>query len=102
MPSYIYETSPAKKGAKPRRFEIKQSIKDAAFTKHPETGEPIKRVVVQVSPGLMLEVIPHHCTGKNSFGHGDLSPAAEAKIVKALAGLKSKEQKDAEKAGDGK
>jgi predicted nucleic acid-binding Zn ribbon protein len=45
MPTYIYETIPAKKGTIPKRYEIKQSIKDVAFTKHPETGEPIKRVV---------------------------------------------------------
>lgn len=45
MPTYIYETIPEKKGAKPRVYEIKQSIKDAALVKHPETGEPIKRVI---------------------------------------------------------
>ncbi len=45
MPTYVYETIPAKKGTTPKRYELKQSIKDAAFTKHPETGEPIKRVV---------------------------------------------------------
>jgi predicted nucleic acid-binding Zn ribbon protein len=45
MPTYIYETIPAKKGATPKRYEIKQSIKDSAYTKHPETGEPIKRVI---------------------------------------------------------
>ena len=45
MPIYVYETIPAKKGAKPKRYEIKQSIKDAAFIKHPQTGEPIKRII---------------------------------------------------------
>jgi predicted nucleic acid-binding Zn ribbon protein len=45
MPTYVYETIPAKRGRAPKRYELKQSIKDAAFTKHPETGEPIKRVV---------------------------------------------------------
>ena len=45
MPTYVYETIPAKKGRTPKRYEFKQSIKDAAFTKHPESGEPIKRVV---------------------------------------------------------
>ena len=32
MPIYVYETIPAKKGAKPKRYEIKQSIKDAALS----------------------------------------------------------------------
>ena len=45
MPTYVYETVPAKKGAKAKRYEIKQSIKDAALTRHPETGEPLKRVI---------------------------------------------------------
>lgn len=45
MPTYIYETVPAKKGAKIKRYEIKQSIKDSALTHHPETGEPLKRII---------------------------------------------------------
>jgi predicted nucleic acid-binding Zn ribbon protein len=45
MPTYIYETVPKKKGAKPKRFEVKQSMKDAALTQHPETGEPVRRVI---------------------------------------------------------
>ena len=45
MATYIYETIPQKKGQKPRRFEIQQSMKDDALTKDPKTGEPIKRVI---------------------------------------------------------
>ncbi|HRJ73501.1 MAG TPA: hypothetical protein PLS03_14850 [Terrimicrobiaceae bacterium] len=45
MPTYIYETVPSKKGTKPKRFEIRQSIKDAPLSRHPETGEPVKRVI---------------------------------------------------------
>ena len=45
MPTYIYETIPQKKGQKPRRFEIQQSMKDDALTKDPKTGEPVKRVI---------------------------------------------------------
>ncbi len=45
MPTYVYETIPAKTGAKPTRYEIRQSIKDAALKKHPETGEPVRRVI---------------------------------------------------------
>lgn len=38
---YTYETV-----AKPhRRFELNQSMKDDALTKHPETGVPIRRIV---------------------------------------------------------
>jgi len=45
MPTYIYETVPAKKGAPVKRYEIRQSIKDAALTQHPETKEAIHRVL---------------------------------------------------------
>jgi predicted nucleic acid-binding Zn ribbon protein len=45
MPTYIYETIPEQKGEEPKRYEIKQSIKDAALVKHPQTGEPIKRII---------------------------------------------------------
>jgi predicted nucleic acid-binding Zn ribbon protein len=41
MPTYIYETL----GAKTRRFEVRQSMKDAALTQDPETGEPVRRVI---------------------------------------------------------
>jgi hypothetical protein len=46
MTTYVYETIPSKAGEKPRYFEIQQSMKDAVLTRHPETGEPIRRVVL--------------------------------------------------------
>ena len=46
MTTYVYETIPQKAGEKPRYHEIKQSMNDAPLTKHPETGEPIRRVVL--------------------------------------------------------
>ena len=45
MTTYVYETIPTKKGEKARHYEIRQSMKDKAFTQHPETGEAIRRVV---------------------------------------------------------
>lgn len=45
MPTYEYETIPTKKGQKPKRFEVQQSMKDDPLTKHPETGEPVRRVI---------------------------------------------------------
>ena len=41
MPTYVYETT----GAKKRRFEVRQSMKEAALTHDPETGEPVRRVI---------------------------------------------------------
>lgn len=46
MPTYVYETIPQFEGDQPKRFEIKQSMKDAALTKHPDSGQPVRRVVV--------------------------------------------------------
>ena len=45
MTTYVYETIPAKAGEKPRYFEFKQSMKDAPLSRHPESGEPIRRVI---------------------------------------------------------
>jgi predicted nucleic acid-binding Zn ribbon protein len=46
MTTYVYEPIHQKAGEKPLYFEIKQSMSDAPLTKHPETGEPIRRVVL--------------------------------------------------------
>ena len=46
MTTYVYETIPQEAGDKPRYLEIKQSMSDAPLAKHPETGEPIRRVVL--------------------------------------------------------
>jgi hypothetical protein len=45
MATYIYETIPLQEGQAPRRFEVVQSMKDAPLQRHPETGEPVKRVI---------------------------------------------------------
>lgn len=44
--TYLYETIPARKGDPVKQFEIKQSVHDAPLTTHPETGEPIRRVIL--------------------------------------------------------
>jgi predicted nucleic acid-binding Zn ribbon protein len=44
MPTYVYETIPAE-GETPTRFEVKQSMLEPALIRHPETGEPVRRVV---------------------------------------------------------
>ena len=45
MATYVYETVPQKSGAKPRQFEVQQSMKDKPLERHPETGEPVRRVI---------------------------------------------------------
>jgi predicted nucleic acid-binding Zn ribbon protein len=46
MTTYVYETIPENPGQKPIYHEIKQSMKDAPLTQHPDTGVPIRRVVL--------------------------------------------------------
>ena len=44
MPIYEYETIPQGPGEAPKRYEIRQGMNDGALAKHPETGEPIRRI----------------------------------------------------------
>lgn len=52
MPTYVYETIPQFEGEQPKRFEIRQSMKDAALTQHPDSGQPIRRIPIG-GTGLM-------------------------------------------------
>lgn len=45
MPTYLYETIPVD-GEEPRHYEIQQSMHDPVLERHPETGEPIRRVIL--------------------------------------------------------
>jgi predicted nucleic acid-binding Zn ribbon protein len=45
MTTYVYETIPRIPGVQPRRFEVRQSMKDAPLAADPETGEPVRRVI---------------------------------------------------------
>lgn len=46
MPTYVYETIPQFEGDQPKRFEIRQSMKDDALTQHPDSGQPVRRVPI--------------------------------------------------------
>ena len=45
MAVYVYETIPVRDGEAVRTYEIRQSMRDSALTKHPQTGEAIRRVI---------------------------------------------------------
>ncbi len=45
MATYVYETIPHKPGQKPVQFEVSQSMNDDPLTKHPQTGEPVRRII---------------------------------------------------------
>ncbi len=45
MTTYTYETVPLIPGVEPVRLEVRQAMTDAPLTRHPETGERIRRVI---------------------------------------------------------
>ncbi|HBS28371.1 MAG TPA: FmdB family transcriptional regulator [Phycisphaerales bacterium] len=44
MPTYLYEIVGAPEGTEP--FEVVQRMADPPLTAHPETGQPVRRVIV--------------------------------------------------------
>jgi hypothetical protein len=46
MATYVYETIPKNRNARPIRFEVEQKMSDPALKVHPKTGEPVRRVIV--------------------------------------------------------
>ncbi len=46
MTTYVYETIPQTDSEKPEYFEVKQNMTDAPLTKHPDSGKPVRRVVL--------------------------------------------------------
>lgn len=55
MPVYVYEVLEPD-GSPGDRFEIHQSMKDAALKTHPETGKPVRRVLM--APNLSTRHTP--------------------------------------------
>lgn len=46
MPTYVYEILNGKGEPTGETFELVQSMKDAALTKEPRTGRPVRRAIV--------------------------------------------------------
>jgi predicted nucleic acid-binding Zn ribbon protein len=46
MATYVYETIPKNPKAKPRRFEVEQKMSDPPLKVDPDTGLPVRRVIV--------------------------------------------------------
>ena len=45
MPTYLYESVPEREGDEPRRFEVRQSIREDALIVDPQTGRPVRRII---------------------------------------------------------
>ncbi|MDZ4404558.1 zinc ribbon domain-containing protein [Prosthecobacter sp.] len=69
MPTYVYETIPQFEGEPTKRFELRQSMKDAALTQHPDSGQPIRRVPIG-GTGLMGASSSSQSSGSGSCGSG--------------------------------
>ena len=75
MAVYVYETIPGREGDAVQTYEIRQSMKDAALTKHPETGAAIRRVITG-GLGIMTSTktkggpAPRPASGGQSCGGG--------------------------------
>jgi predicted nucleic acid-binding Zn ribbon protein len=46
MATYVYETIPKNPKEKPRRFEAEQKMSDPPLKVEPNTGVPVRRVIV--------------------------------------------------------
>ncbi len=75
MTTYIYEILTQKPGEEPRFVEIKQSMKDAALTKHPETGEPMKRVMFGGYGALSKKADSARASSGSGSGSGSCGPS---------------------------
>ena len=65
MPTYVYEYLDKKGKPTGRTVEIIQSIKADALTKHPDTGEPIRRAIVAPVLGLAMSKVKARMSNKN-------------------------------------
>ena len=61
MPIYVYEVIQPD-GSPGSRFEIQQSMKDDPLEKHPESGEPVRRVLLP--PNLASKYTPEQTKKK--------------------------------------
>ena len=59
MPIYVYEVLKPD-GSTGERFEVTQSMKEAALEIHPQTGEPVRRVLLPPNIGT------RHTAGKTA------------------------------------
>jgi predicted nucleic acid-binding Zn ribbon protein len=71
MATYVYETIPRQDGVAPRRFEVVQGMKEAPLSRHPETGEPVRRVI---SGGYGIMSKPSVSTGPVATPAGACAP----------------------------
>ena len=60
MTTYVYETIPQIADEVPVRFEVKQGMSEAKLTEHPESGQPVRRLI---SGGFFQSKSKHESVG---------------------------------------
>ena len=66
MPIYVYETI-SDRERDVRRFEVRQAMSDAPLTRDPDTGLPVRRVLLG---GIEIPRAPSDPRRKPSCAHG--------------------------------
>ena len=83
MPIYVYRIAgsqaPDSPNDAPATFEVRQSIHDAPLTHHPETGEPVERVLCPPT------------IGRGAVGNSQLANAGMTKYVRTGDGTYEKQ-----------
>jgi predicted nucleic acid-binding Zn ribbon protein len=83
MPIYVYRIvgsqAPDNPNDAPATFEVRQSIHDPPLTHHPETGEPIERVLCPPT------------IGRGAVGNSQLANAGMTKYVRTSDGTYEKQ-----------
>lgn len=87
MPIYVYEFVD-EQGAGGETFEIVQRISDPPLTTHPETGEPVRRVI---QPPFIGGSWSDHAMHKSSRDNKKLDRLGFTKYVKAGDGIYEKQ-----------
>lgn len=71
MPTYVYETLNEQGQPTGERFEVVQSMMDEPLTRHPETGQSVRRIFV-----------PFRIASKSSPMHADKALNDDRKLEK--------------------
>jgi hypothetical protein len=72
MATYVYETIPTNPKERPRRFEVQQKMSDPALKVDPETGVPVRRVIIGGSGAIThgASILSMNVRGRNAKRHG--------------------------------
>ncbi len=86
MPTYVYEIVGDSPSAG-QTFEVLQSIKDEALQRHPQTGEPVRRVI---QPPYIPGMSSDHAARRTANDNKRLGELGFTKYVKSGDGTYEK------------